>query len=94
MFSNSLSVEKIAVQISPAALPHRGESQPIAFPDVAAGSSGLAEGNTEAGGMPAPLNDLEVEILMLNLYASLRVYERAHFFSWTQGAACGADWCR
>ncbi len=36
-------------------------------------------------GTPEPLNDLDVETLMLNLDASLRVYQRAHFFAWTQG---------
>src|SRR5438270_9069965 len=28
---------------------------------------------------------LQIESIVLNLDASLRVYERAHFFSWTQG---------
>lgn len=39
---------------------------------------------------PAPaLDDPEIETLMLNLDASLRVYRRAHFFSWTQGLLQG-----
>ncbi len=33
----------------------------------------------------AALSDIDIETLMLNLDASVRVYERAHFFSWTQG---------
>jgi transcriptional regulator EpsA len=35
------------------------------------------------------LNDVEVETLLLNLEASLRVHQRAHFFSWTQGLLQG-----
>ncbi|HEV8644635.1 MAG TPA: XrtB/PEP-CTERM-associated transcriptional regulator EpsA [Burkholderiales bacterium] len=31
------------------------------------------------------MDALQLETLMLNLDASLRVHERAHFFSWTQG---------
>lgn len=38
-----------------------------------------------ASSLSAALSDHEVETLMLNLDASLRVYQRAHFFSWTQG---------
>jgi hypothetical protein len=33
----------------------------------------------------ALLDALNLESLMLNLDASLRVYERPHFFTWTQG---------
>ncbi|MEO8716784.1 MAG: XrtB/PEP-CTERM-associated transcriptional regulator EpsA [Burkholderiales bacterium] len=35
------------------------------------------------------LDELEVEALMLNLDAALRVYQRVHFFSWTQGLLQG-----
>lgn len=35
------------------------------------------------------LDEREIETLMLNLDASLRVYQRAHFFSWTQGLLQG-----
>ena len=34
---------------------------------------------------PATLEPLEVEALILNLDASLRVHARSHFFNWTQG---------
>lgn len=34
---------------------------------------------------PAALDPMQVEALVLNLDASLRVYSRAHFFKWTQG---------
>jgi len=40
-------------------------------------------------GTPETLDVLELETLMLNLDASLRVHERAHFFSWTQGLLQG-----
>ncbi|HEX9183219.1 MAG TPA: XrtB/PEP-CTERM-associated transcriptional regulator EpsA [Burkholderiales bacterium] len=35
------------------------------------------------------VEEREIETLMLNLDASLRVYQRAHFFSWTQGLLQG-----
>ena len=59
-------------------LAQRREPHPIESPD-------LATGNDDASGTPETLDVLEVETLMLNLEASLRVHERAHFFSWTQG---------
>ena len=34
---------------------------------------------------PATLEPLEIEALILNLDASLRVHARSHFFNWTQG---------
>jgi len=37
----------------------------------------------------AIMDEREIETLMLNLDASLRVYQRAHFFSWTQGLLQG-----
>ena len=37
-------------------------------------------------GVPVRGEDLQAEALMLNLDASLRVYARHEFFSWTQGA--------
>ena len=46
---------------------------------------GLAAGNDNASGFPEALDAPQLETLMLNLDASLRVHERAHFFSWTQG---------
>jgi transcriptional regulator EpsA len=35
------------------------------------------------------LSDVDVETLMLNLDAALRVHQRAHFFGWTQGLLQG-----
>jgi len=62
----------------PAELSKPREPHPIEYPDLAAG-------NDDASGTREALDVLEVETLMLNLEASLRVHERAHFFSWTQG---------
>src|SRR5687767_10113416 len=42
-----------------------------------------AEGNGEAHS--AATDFLQIESIVLNLDASLRVHARAHFFSWTQG---------
>jgi len=72
------------MQLDPVVLPHLSSSAPVASAFVPAEPAELAD---EAAGVhgAAGLNDLEIETLMLNLDASLRVYERAHFFSWTQG---------
>lgn len=59
--------------------------RPVEFPGVAADFSRLAEETIAASGSPEAQHDLDVETLMLNLDASLRVYQRAHFFGWTQG---------
>jgi len=76
------SHEKITMQLEPVVLPHLTNTNPA----VPAFASDAAETAEDAAATPAAgLNDLEVETLMLNLDASLRVYERAHFFSWTQG---------
>ena len=42
-----------------------------------------------AGARAALLDAIEVEALILNLHASLRVHERSHFFNWTQGLLRG-----
>lgn len=76
--------EKITMQLDPVVLPHLTNSSPAASAFVKTEPAYLAEDGAAVHGA-AGLNDLEVETLMLNLDASLRVYERAHFFSWTQG---------
>ena len=76
---------KIAMQLNSAVLPYLSAPQSIAIPDMAAGSSGLVEEDSFDSGNSGSLHDLDVESLMLNLDASLRVYQREHFFSWTQG---------
>jgi len=66
---------------------------PAEFPQAAAVIARLAAdplcaiGNPEALriGNPEALSDVDVENLLVNLDASLRVYQRAHFFAWTQG---------
>ena len=82
MLSTTLPLENVT-QLSPAVLPmgHRPSAESAYVP----GPTTLAEEASEGNGNSAGLNDLDVETLMLNLDASLRVYERAHFFSWTQG---------
>jgi transcriptional regulator EpsA len=66
------------MQISPAESLERREPHPVEIPD-------LASGKDDATGMSETLDVLQLEALMLNLDASLKVHERAHFFSWTQG---------
>ena len=85
MNSTSLAIEKVAVPFSPPQLAHYDEPQPARFADLAIESASIAEENGRENAGPAALNDHEVETLMLNLDASLRVHEHAHFFSWTQG---------
>jgi transcriptional regulator EpsA len=59
---------------------------PPAVPaDVFADYSSLAGNAIAANGSPLTMSDLDVETLMLNLDASLKVYQREHFFGWTQG---------
>ncbi len=84
MNSTSLALEKVTLQFNPPELARYGEPQPARFPDFAIESASIAESGRAIAG-PAALNDREVENLMLNLDASLRVHEHAHFFSWTQG---------
>ena len=76
--------EKVAMQLSSAVLPYTTERASVESSLIATDLPELAEEGNAANATPG-LNDLEVETLMLNLDASLRVYERAHFFSWTQG---------
>ena len=73
------------MHVTSAVLPHLSEGRPVESVFLDAEPTDLAENNGTATSSPATLNDLEIETLMLNLDASLRVYERAHFFSWTQG---------
>ena len=42
-------------------------------------------GSAEAAANSAAADFLQIESIVLNLDASLRVHARAHFFSWTQG---------
>lgn len=58
---------------------------PTGFADAVAGTASLVGEAVAANGNALALSDLDVETLMLNLDASLRVYQREHFFSWTQG---------
>jgi transcriptional regulator EpsA len=53
---------------------------PVSF---SAGAIAPAEGNGEV--RSAATDFLQIESIVLNLDASLRVHARAHFFSWTQG---------
>jgi transcriptional regulator EpsA len=45
----------------------------------------LNAGNDNEMAVPEALDMLQLESLMLNLDASMRVFTRPHFFSWTQG---------
>jgi len=73
------------VQLSQVQTPHRLELPPSGLADAVVGYASLAGETIAANGNPEALSDLDVETLMLNLDASLRVYQREHFFSWTQG---------
>jgi len=44
---------------------------------------------SDAGGTLEALDSVELETLMLNLDAAIRVHARAHFFGWTQGLVQG-----
>src|SRR3954449_11214416 len=46
---------------------------------------GSAEGKAPSDSRSAATDFLQIESIVLNLDASLRVHARAHFFSWTQG---------
>ena len=46
---------------------------------------GSAEAKTSTDNRSAATDFLQIESIVLNLDASLRVHARAHFFSWTQG---------
>lgn len=72
------------MQITSAEQLYRIEPRPITA-DTAIDTTGPADVDFSASSLSASLSDREVETLMLNLDASLRVYQRAHFFSWTQG---------
>ncbi len=72
------------MQITSAEQLYRIEPRPITA-DTVVDSSGMGDVDFSASSLSASLSDREVETLMLNLDASLRVYQRAHFFSWTQG---------
>jgi transcriptional regulator EpsA len=66
----------------------RNEPLPIRFARAAAAELPATVAARAHSYAPA-LDELETETLMLNLDASLRVYQRAHFFSWTQGLLQG-----
>jgi transcriptional regulator EpsA len=53
-----------------------GGTQPLAIPPAA---------EQKGDGRTAATDFLQIESIVLNLDASLRVHARAHFFSWTQG---------
>jgi len=88
--STPISFEKAAVQLSSAKSLQPRDIRAIEMPQVEAESPpGLAQEAVGAIAGVQGLSDVEVETLMLNLDASLRVYQRAHFFSWTQGLLQG-----
>src|SRR5262245_32905057 len=57
-------------------------AQPVPFAAPAAVAADSAALATERS---AATDFLQIESIVLNLDASLRVHARAHFFSWTQG---------
>src|SRR4051812_39542468 len=68
------------------------EQMPLSSTAANAGSVALAEYPDashreirDTSGNAEVLDFLELESLMLNMDASLRVHARPHFFSWTQG---------
>lgn len=73
------------MQYSQAQTTHHLKFPPTGFSDAVAGTACLVGEAVAANGNALALSDLDVETLMLNLDASLRVYQREHFFSWTQG---------
>jgi len=73
------------VQLTQVQTPHRLELPPPGLADAVVDYASFAGETIAANGNPEALSDLDVETLMLNLDASLRVYQREHFFGWTQG---------
>jgi len=73
------------VQLSQAQTPHRLNLPPSEVAEAVVDYARLPGETIAANGNAQSLSDLDVETLMLNLDASLRVYQREHFFSWTQG---------
>ena len=73
------------MQLSQAQTTQHLKFPPTGFSDAVAGTASLVGEAVAANGNAIALSDLDVETLMLNLDASLRVYQREHFFSWTQG---------
>ncbi len=73
------------MQLAQVQTPHRLELPPSVLADAVVDYASLAGETIAANGNPEALSDLDVETLMLNLDASLRVYQREHFFGWTQG---------
>src|SRR5262245_5645596 len=57
--------------------------QPHSIPFSSPGTISSSDGNGDA--RSAATDFLQIESIVLNLDASLRVHARAHFFSWTQG---------
>ncbi len=62
-------------------------SSPIGSADTAAAPMlpGSAEDKAPSDSRSAATDFLQIESIVLNLDAALRVHTRAHFFSWTQG---------
>jgi len=61
-------------------------TQEIEPPGLAGATPALAEAEpADSNGGFRSLDPLELETLMLNLEASMRVHARPHFFNWTQG---------
>ena len=61
--------------------------EPILVQSVASTGVATSAAAAAAGEMPgtSASDFLQIESIVLNLDASLRVHARAHFFSWTQG---------
>src|SRR5688572_32549701 len=59
-------------------------AQPVSF-NAAAISPAEGHPNLSDPARSAATDFLQIESIVLNLDASLRVHARAHFFSWTQG---------
>src|SRR5574341_1569459 len=56
---------------------------------MSAQPSGIAPVEAQSDARSAATDFLQIESIVLNLDASLRVHSRAHFFSWTQGLVQG-----
>ncbi len=87
MLSTSHPLDKIAAQLPAGRLRLGNETPARETTYVVPEATAHIEDNGAAdnGASSTTLSDIDIETLMLNLDASVRVYERAHFFSWTQG---------
>ena len=69
----------------PSSSPVQPQPIPPSMPALANTAAGDGNASLSDSARSAATDFLQIESIVLNLDASLRVHARAHFFSWTQG---------